>query len=214
MSSKIWKISYWTKFFSELIRENSPVLMCIYITSCSRARSGENQMQKIWFIHKKQKTQEAKDERYISRYIITIELEHSNDHWHRSSREREKDMENPNIYRSTDRGRNAIWSLIHYITVFVINHNFVKKRGKRGWVACQVGIITSSRAILWGTLRFSRSIALTVVRVLSSKMTVCLRVCPHSQGTRWISLIRVTFTNSFSILLMIIVQSPDESVLK
>ncbi len=88
-------------------------------------------MQKIWFIHKKQKTQETKDERYISRYIITIELEHSNDHWQRSSIEREKDMENSNIYRSTDRGRNAIWSLIHYITVFVINHNFVKKEEEK-----------------------------------------------------------------------------------
>jgi hypothetical protein len=85
----------------------------------------------------KQNKQETKDERYISRCIISIELEHSNDHWQRSSIEREKNMENSNIYRSTDRGRNPIWLLSHYITVFVINYNFVKKREKRGGVGCQ-----------------------------------------------------------------------------
>jgi hypothetical protein len=54
------------------------------------------------------KKQMTKEERYISRCIISIELEHSNDHWQRSSIEREKNMENFNIYRSTDRGRNPI----------------------------------------------------------------------------------------------------------
>jgi hypothetical protein len=83
---------------------------------------------------KKQKKQETKDERYISRCVISIELEHSNDHWQRSSIEREGNMENSNIYRSTDRGRNPIWLLSHYITLFVINYNFVKKRGKRGFL--------------------------------------------------------------------------------
>jgi hypothetical protein len=91
-----------------------------------------------------QKTQVTKDERYISRCIISIELEHSNDHWQRSSIEREKNMENSNMYRSTDRERNSIWFLSHYITVFVINYNFVKKRGKRGGVGCQ-GIIQNKR---------------------------------------------------------------------
>ncbi len=102
----------------------------------------------------------TKDERYFSRSIISIELEHSNDHWQRSSIEREKNMENSNTYRSTDRGRNPIWLLSHYITVFVINYNFVKKeekedfyqqRGrkeelleKRGGVGCQ-GIIQNKR---------------------------------------------------------------------
>jgi len=77
------------------------------------------------------KKQETKDERYISRCIISIELEHSNDHWQRSSIEREKNMENSNIYRSTGRGRNPMWLLSHYITLFIISYNFVKKRGKR-----------------------------------------------------------------------------------
>jgi hypothetical protein len=84
-------------------------------------------MQKIWLIQKKQET---KDERYISRCIIRIELEYSNNHWQRASIEREKNMENCNIYRSTDRRRNFIWLLSHYITVFVINYNFVKKEEK------------------------------------------------------------------------------------
>ncbi len=70
-------------------------------------------------------------------------------------------MENSNIYRSTDRGRNPIWLPSHYITLFVINYNFVKKeekedfyqqRGrkeeflekKRGGVECQ-GIIQNKR---------------------------------------------------------------------
>jgi hypothetical protein len=39
-------------------------------------------------------------------------------------------MENSSIYRSTDRGRNPIWLLSHYITVFVVHYNFVGKRGK------------------------------------------------------------------------------------
>jgi hypothetical protein len=43
---------------------------------------------------KKQKKQETKDERCISRYIITIELEHSNNHWQRASIEREKKHRN------------------------------------------------------------------------------------------------------------------------
>jgi len=79
---------------------------------------------------KKQKKQETEDERYICRSIISIELEHSNDHWQRSSIEREKNMENSNMYRSTDRRRNPIWLLSHYVTVFVINYNFVKKEEK------------------------------------------------------------------------------------
>jgi hypothetical protein len=73
------------------------------------------------YSEKKQKKQETKDERYISRYVISNELEDSNDHWQRSSIEREKNMENSNIYRGTDPGRNPIWLLSHYITVFVIN---------------------------------------------------------------------------------------------
>jgi hypothetical protein len=87
-------------------------------------------MQKIWFIQKKQKKQVTEDERYISRCIISIELEHSNDHWKRFSTEREKNMENSNICRSTGRGRNPIWLLSHYITLFVINYNFVKQEEK------------------------------------------------------------------------------------
>ncbi len=83
---------------------------------------------------KKQKKQVTKDERYISRCIISIELEHSKGDWQRSSIEREKNMENSKIYRSIDRGRNPIWLLSHYITVFVINYNFVKKREKRGFL--------------------------------------------------------------------------------
>jgi hypothetical protein len=79
---------------------------------------------------KKQKKQVTNDERYISRCIISIELEHSNDHWQRSSIGREKNMENSNTYRSTDRGRNSIWLLSHYITVFVINYNFFLKGEK------------------------------------------------------------------------------------
>jgi hypothetical protein len=39
-------------------------------------------------------------------------------------------MENSTIYRSTDRGRNPIWLLSHYITLFVISYNFVKKEEK------------------------------------------------------------------------------------
>jgi hypothetical protein len=42
------------------------------------------------YSEKKQKKQVTEDERYISRRIISIELEHSNDHWQRSSIEREK----------------------------------------------------------------------------------------------------------------------------
>jgi hypothetical protein len=41
-------------------------------------------------------------------------------------------MKNPNIYLSTDCGRNPICSQSHYITVFVMKHNFVKMRPKRG----------------------------------------------------------------------------------
>jgi hypothetical protein len=44
---------------------------------------------------KKQKKQVTEDERYISRCIISIELEHSNDHWQRSSIEREKTWKIP-----------------------------------------------------------------------------------------------------------------------
>jgi hypothetical protein len=44
--------------------------------------------------------------------------------------EREKNIENFNTYPSTDQGRNPIWSLNHYITAFVTNHNFVKKEEK------------------------------------------------------------------------------------
>ncbi len=68
-------------------------------------------------VRKKQKKQETKDKRYISRCAISNELEHSNDHWQRSSIEREKHMETSNMYRSTDQGRNPIWLLSHYITV-------------------------------------------------------------------------------------------------
>jgi hypothetical protein len=50
---KILKISYWTQFCSVWIRENSLILMCIYVTPCRWARSGKNQMQKIWSIQKK-----------------------------------------------------------------------------------------------------------------------------------------------------------------
>jgi hypothetical protein len=105
---------------------------------------GKIQRRRIWFIQKKQKKQETEDERYISRCIINIELEHSNDRWQGSSIEREKDMENSNIYWSTDRRRNPIWFLGQCITAFVINYNFVKKRGKRGGVGCQ-GIIQNDR---------------------------------------------------------------------
>jgi hypothetical protein len=103
---------------------------------------GEKSCAKVLvYSEKKQKKQETKDERYISRCIISIELEYSNDHWLRSSIEREKNMENSNIYRSTGRGINPIWLLSHYTTVFVINYNFVKKRGE---VGCQ-GIIQNER---------------------------------------------------------------------
>jgi hypothetical protein len=51
---------------------------------------GKIKCRRIWFIQKTQKKQETKDERYISRCIVNIELEHSNDHWQGSSIEREK----------------------------------------------------------------------------------------------------------------------------
>ncbi len=100
MSSKILKISYWTQFCSVFICENSPILMGIYVMPSSRAWLEQNQMQKIWFIHKKKKKQETKNKRYISHYIISTELEHSNDHWQRSSRERKKTWEIPTYIRA------------------------------------------------------------------------------------------------------------------
>ncbi len=88
----------------------------------------------LLYSEKKQKKQETEGEIYISRCIISIELEHSDDHWQRSSIDREENMEKSNIYRSTNRRRNPIWLLSHYITLFVINYNFVKKKGKRGFL--------------------------------------------------------------------------------
>jgi hypothetical protein len=105
---------------------------------------GKIKCRRFGLFRKKQKKQETEHERYTSRCIISIELEHSSDHWQRASIEREKNMENSSIYRSTDRGRNLICLLSHYITVFVINYNFVRKRGKRGGVGCQ-GIIQNDR---------------------------------------------------------------------
>jgi hypothetical protein len=92
---------------------------------------GKIKCRRSGLFRKKQKKEVTGAERYISRCIISIELEHSNDHWQRSSIEREKNMGNSNIYRSTDRGRNPIWLLSHCITVFVINYNFVKKKRKK-----------------------------------------------------------------------------------
>jgi hypothetical protein len=89
---------------------------------------GKIKCRRFGLFRKKQKKQVTEDKRYISRCIISIDLEHSNDHWQRSSIERGKNMENSNIYRSTDRGRNSIFLLSHYITLFVINYNFVKKQ--------------------------------------------------------------------------------------
>jgi hypothetical protein len=80
---------------------------------------------------KKQTKQVTKDERYFSRCVISIELEHSNDHWQLSSMKREENMENSNIYRSTDQKRNPIWLLSDCITVFLIIYNFVKKEAEK-----------------------------------------------------------------------------------
>jgi hypothetical protein len=91
---------------------------------------GKIKCRRFGLFRKKPKKQVTEDERYISRCIISIELEHSNNHWQRSSIEREKNMENSNIHRSTDRERNPIWLLSHYITLFVINYNFVKSEEK------------------------------------------------------------------------------------
>jgi hypothetical protein len=108
---------YWFVFMSRLASELGRVKI-----KCRR----------FGLFRKKQKKRVTEDERYISRCIISIELEHSKEHWLRSSIQREKNMENSNLYRSTDRGRNPIWLLSHYITLFCHQIKFCKKRGKRG----------------------------------------------------------------------------------
>jgi hypothetical protein len=56
---------------------------------------GKIKCRRSGLLRKKQKKQETKDKRYISRCAISNELEHSNDHWQRSSIGREKTWKIP-----------------------------------------------------------------------------------------------------------------------
>jgi hypothetical protein len=99
-SSGVWARRFW-KFLIELNFVAYEFLRIhqywfLFISSLAgELDRGKIKCRRFGLFRKKQKKQGTEDERYISRCIISIELEDSNDHWQKSSIEREKTWKSP-----------------------------------------------------------------------------------------------------------------------